>query len=128
MLHLPDDHIAAPSLLCLRGRRSLENVRSLADWCEWIAQFMGKGRKEFILAPIGLAKRNLGALADSDLLPQDIFRSFSLGDVSGDFGGTHDRSVRILDGRDGQGHMDEDAVLSFTHCLVVVDALASPEL
>jgi len=87
VLHLSDNHIAAPALLRLRCRRSFENECGLADRCEWITQFMGEGRKEFILAAIGFAKRNLRALADGDLLPQRVFCSLAPGDVSGDFGG-----------------------------------------
>src|SRR5690348_16930368 len=128
MLHLAGDHVTAPPLLRIGRRGSLVDERSLADGREWIAQFMGKGCKEFILAPISIAKRSLCALADGNLLPQQIFGQLALCDISGYVGCTNNCSALVPNGRDCQGHIDKGAILPFSHGLVVIDALAASEL
>ena len=49
-----------PSALFVSGQ-------CITDGCQWVTQFMGEERQEFILAPIRLAKCRFSAFAYRDL-------------------------------------------------------------
>ena len=68
----------------------------------------------------------LGAMVD--LVSQQLLARislFSIADIAGDLGGTDYLAAAIADRRNGQGDVDERAVLASTHCFVGLDVLAA---
>ena len=53
--------------------------------------------------------------------------AYQVGDIPRDFGDSNDLTRRILDGRDGQRHRKDPAVLGFSLGLIMIDAFSALE-
>ena len=76
----------------------------------------------------GLADDDVvGGLHDRGQSPRRQFVFSPFRDVARDLRGTHDVTVGIPDGRDGNGHVDASTVLGDSNRFEVIDALPAPE-
>ena len=82
-LHLPRDDLAPPLTPTLIHGRHVQQLNRISDRRERIAQLVGEGREEFILAPVGLA--------------QGLFRALQTAYIQIDSGPTPDFAILRTD-------------------------------
>ena len=63
MIQLSIHHLDYPFERRVWSAVFLCDLQAVAQRCEWVSQFMGKGCEKFVLAPVTLAKRFLRAAA-----------------------------------------------------------------
>src|SRR5690349_9460337 len=87
-----------------------QQLQTIANRCEWIAQFVAEHRQELVLVAVGLSQRLFIAL-----LRRDIAR---------DLGGADDLSSPVTNRRNGNRYIDHAAVLPAAPRLIVIEPLA----
>src|SRR6185437_8993247 len=95
-------------------RSAREDLACRADGREWIAQLVREHREEFVL--------------ESVFLKQAPLELFAPANVPHDLRGAHDFAFVILQGRDGERHLDPSPILREPYCVEVIDALTAPQL
>src|SRR5215204_2697802 len=97
---------------------------------------MGDGINEGFQLGVGLGEFS-GALADASFklligacqllvgMLQGLLSALAAGNVAGDFGSANDGLLRIFEGRNGKGDVDESAVFALADGLVMLDGFST---
>ena len=76
----------------------------------------------------GLADNGIvGGVDDGGEQGGVAFGASAISDLARDFGGADNASVGVLDGRDGEGNVDESAIFALADGIEMVDAFAAPD-